>query len=55
MNFVLVCLIQPNETFLSNGAYSFVVTYFYTQKLSRTFSQPSMNLFVFFTDRALNA
>ena len=37
---------QPNTT--NNGAYSLVVTYFYTQKLSRTFSQPSINLFMFF-------
>jgi len=43
---------QPNTT--NNGAYSIVLTKsttsFYTQNLSRTFSQPSINLFVFFTD-----
>ena len=32
-----------------------MVTHFYSQNLSCTFSQPSMNLFMFFTDRALNA
>ena len=37
---------QPTE----NGAYRSVVTYLYTQKLSRTYSQPDFNLFVFFTD-----
>jgi len=31
------------------------LTYFYSQNLSRTFSQPSINLFMFFSDRALNA
>ena len=30
---------------------SLVVTYFYTQNFSRIFSQPSMNLFMFFNDR----
>jgi len=44
---------QPNTT--TSRAYSLIVTYFYTQNLSRTFSQPSINLFMFFTDRALNA
>ena len=44
---------QPNTT--NNGAYSLVVTYFYTQNLSRNFSQPSINLFVFFAGRALSA
>jgi len=39
---------QPNTT--NNGTYSLVVAYFYTQNLSRTFSQPSINLFMFFTD-----
>ena len=39
---------QPNTT--NNGGYSSVVTYFYTHNLSRTFSQPSINLFIFFTD-----
>ena len=39
---------QPNTT--NNGAYSLVVTYFYTQNLSCTFRQPNINLFVFFTD-----
>jgi len=34
---------QPNTT--NNGAYSLVVTCFYTQNLSRTFSQRSINLF----------
>jgi len=32
-----------------------MVTHFYSQNLSCTFSQPSMNLFMFFADRALNA
>jgi len=40
---------QPNTT--DNGAYSLAVKYFYTHNLS--FSQPSINLFMFFTDRAL--
>jgi len=44
---------EPSTT--HNGAYSLAVTYFYTQNLSRTFSQPSINLFMFFTKRALNA
>jgi len=44
---------QPNTT--NKGAYSLVVTYFYKQNLSRTFSQPSVKLFMFFTDRDLNA
>jgi len=39
---------QPNTT--NNGAYTFVVTYFYAQNLSRTFSLPSINVFTFFTD-----
>jgi len=39
---------RPNAT--NNGACTLVVTYFHTQNLSRTFSQPSNNLFVFFTD-----
>ena len=39
---------RPNTT--NNGAYSLVVTYFYTQNLSCIFRQPSMKLFVFFTD-----
>ena len=39
---------QPNTT--DNGAYSLVVTHFYTYNLSRTFSQPSINLFMFFTN-----
>jgi len=46
-------LTQPNPTrpiTTNNGAYSLVVTYFYTQDLSRTFSQPSVNLFMLFTD-----
>jgi len=43
----------PNTT--NNGVYSLLMTYFHTQTLSRTFSQPSINLFTFFTDRALNA
>ena len=42
---------QPSTT--NNGAYSLVVTYFYTQNLSRTFSQSSINLFVFFKTRVL--
>ena len=54
---------QPNPKFWTqpdptqyNGAYSLVVTYFYAQNSqSRTFSQPSINLFMLFTDRALNA
>ena len=56
---------QPNPTHLkwknldptqyNKRAYSLVVTYFYTHNLSRTFSQPSINLFMFFADRALNA
>jgi len=44
---------QPNTT--HNGAYSLAVTYFYTQNLSRTFGQPSINLFMFFTDHAFSA
>jgi len=46
---------QPDTT--NNSAYGLVVVYFYTQHFSRklTFSQPSVNLFMFFTDRALNA
>jgi len=39
---------QPNTT--NSGAYSSVVTYFYTQNLSCTFSQPRINLFMFFAD-----
>ena len=31
--------------------FSSIVTYFYTQDLSRTFSQPSINLFMFVTDQ----
>ena len=42
---------QPDTT--NKGDYSLVVTYFYTQNLSRTFSQPSINLFMFFTDHYL--
>jgi len=38
---------QPNKTNI--GAYTVIVTYFYTQNLSRTFSQPSINLFIFVT------
>jgi len=41
---------QPNN----NGAYSLVVMYFYTQNSSHL-TQPSINLFMFFIDRALNA
>jgi len=40
---------QPNTT--NNGAYSLVVTNFYTQNLFRSFSQPSINLLVFSSDR----
>jgi len=40
---------QPNTS--NNGAYSLIVTYFDTQNLSRTFSQASINLFMFFTDQ----
>ena len=40
---------QANAT--NNTAYSLVVTYFYTENLSRTFIPPSINLFMFFTDR----
>jgi len=39
---------EPNTT--NNGAYSLAVTYFYTQNLSLSFSQSSINLFMFFTD-----
>jgi len=39
---------------INNGAYRLVVTYFYTQNLSRTFSQPSINLFMFFADNLLS-
>jgi len=39
---------QPNAT--NNGAYSLVVTRFYTHNLSRIFSLPSINLFMFYTD-----
>jgi len=35
---------------LYNEAYSLVVIYLYTQNLSPTFNQPSVNLFMFFTD-----
>jgi len=48
----------PNPTQLNtanNAAHSLAVTYFYTENLCRTFSQPSINLFMLFTDRALNA
>jgi len=38
---------QPNTT--NNGAYSLLVAYLYTQNLSRTCSQPSINLFVLFS------
>jgi len=48
-------LTQPAIT-TNYGAYSLVVhDIFYTQNLSRTFSQPSIKLPMFFTDRALNA
>jgi len=40
---------QPNTT--DNGAYSFVETHFYTQNLSCAFSQPRINLFMFFAGR----
>jgi len=43
---------QPSTA--NSGTYSLIVTYFYTQNLSRTFSQPSINLFMHLTDRALN-
>jgi len=36
---------QPQKT--NNGAYSLIVTYFYTKNLSGTVSQPSINLFTF--------
>jgi len=39
---------QPNTT--NNGAYTLAVTYFYTRNLSRIFSQPSINLFIFYID-----
>ena len=45
---------DPTHT-TNNGAYSLVVTHFYTHNLSRTFSRPSINVFMFFADSALNA
>ena len=39
---------QPNTT--NNLAYSLVMRYFYTKNLSCTFSQPRIDLFMFFTD-----
>ena len=41
---------NPNRYSYNNGAYSSVVSYFHTQNFSRTFSQPSIDIFVFFTD-----
>ena len=42
---------QPDPTnTTNNGAYSLAATYFYMHNLSRTCSQPSINLFVFFTE-----
>jgi len=43
---------QPSAT--NNGAYRLVVTYFYKQNLSRTFSQPSINLLMFVAGHLLS-
>jgi len=41
---------EPTQYNYNKGAYSLVVAYFYTQNLSGTFSQPSINLFMFYVD-----
>jgi len=53
---VVTSLTRTSRYSTTNDAvYRLVMTCFYAQNLSRTFSQRSINVFVFFTDRALNA